>query len=218
MHVTPYATAIVWAYQLKWGPLPVFQTYAAYTPALDTLDAEAINSAHAPERILRNRDREIDGRVETFTQGLTSRTILCRYQELRTTLTLQVLGLGPNRCGPAVALGTVHARWGQKVPIPAPPNEHSFVFVRVGGVGVSGLEKLLGLIARPAERFVRLGGGMSHRLVQETARDGLILRAPAAVDFARHFRLAPNAPRSPCTATARRPAGGRSPTPSSPRR
>ncbi len=192
VHVTPYATAVVWAYELKWGPLPVFQSYAAYTPALDTLDAEDINSARAPERILRNRDIEIDNRLEAFDEGLTSLTILCRYQELRTTLTLQVLGLVPDRCGATVALGTVHARWGQRVAIPAPPSEHSFVFVRIGGTGVSGLESVRALIARPAERFVHLDG-ISHRLVEGTAEDGLILRAPAAVDFAHRFRLAPDA-------------------------
>jgi hypothetical protein len=86
-------------------------------------------------------------------------------------------------------LGTVHAGWNQKVPVPAPPNDHSFVFVRVGGVTVGGLERLLALLYRPANRVVRLDGH-SHRLIEGTAADGLLLRAPAGVDFTAPFNLA----------------------------
>lgn len=189
VHVAPYATSVVWAYRLDWRPLPVFQSYVAYTTALDQDNADALNSAQAPQRILRNRDPEIDGRVEAFDEGLTMRTILCRYQELRTTEEWQVLGLGPNRCGATVSLGTVHAGWDQKVPVPAPPNDHSFVFARVGGATVGGLERLVALLYKPVERVVLLNG-VSHRLVGATAADGLILRAPAGVDFTGRFKLA----------------------------
>jgi hypothetical protein len=191
VHVAPYATAVAWAYRLDWRPLPVFQSYAAFTTALDQADADALNSAQAPQRILRNLDTEIDRRVASFDEGLTSRTILCRYQELRTTEAWQVLGLGPNRCGASVSLGTVHAGWDQSVPVPAPPNDHSFVFARVSGATVGGLERLVALLYKPVERVVLLDG-VSHRLVEATAADGLILRAPAGVDFSRPFKLAPD--------------------------
>jgi hypothetical protein len=189
VHVAPYATAVAWAYRLDWRPLPVFQSYGAYTTALDQADADALSSAQAPQRILRNRDPEIDGRVGAFNEGLTSRTILCRYQELRTTEAWQVLGLGPNRCGATVSVGTVHAGWDQSVPVPAPPNDHSFVFARVSGATVGGLERLVALLYKPVERVVLLNG-VSHRLVEATAADGLILSAPAGVDFSGRFKLA----------------------------
>jgi hypothetical protein len=121
VHVVPYETAVAWAYDLHWRPLPVFQSYSAYTTSLDREDASALASARAPERILSNREPGIDGRVLAFDEGLTSRTILCRYRELRTTSTWQVLGLGPNRCGPPVLMKEVHAGWYQSVPVPAPP-------------------------------------------------------------------------------------------------
>lgn len=191
VHVAPNQTAVAWAYRLKWSPLPMFQSLTAYTTGLDQTDAAFLNSAHAPQRILRNREPELTGRIEAFDEGLTTRTILCRYQELRTTEAWQVLALGPNRCGATVPLGTVHAGWNQQVPIPAPPNEHSFVFVRIGGVAVGGLERLVALLYKPAERMVLLDG-ISHRLIAETAADGLILRAPAGVDFTKPFNLAPD--------------------------
>lgn len=193
VHVEPFQTAVVWAYRLDWGPLPVFQSYAAYTTSLDRQDADTLSSARAPQRILRNRDRDIDNRVQAFDQGLTTRTMLCRYRELLTTETWQVLGLGPDRCvGSPVSLGTVHAAWSQKVLVPAPPNAHSFVFVRIDGVQVGGLERVLGLLYKPAIRMVRLDGH-PHRLIEGTAADGLVLRAPVAVDFTRPYKLAPDA-------------------------
>jgi hypothetical protein len=191
VHVAPYQAAVAWAYDLDWRPLPVFQSYSAYTTGLDQEDADALDSAWAPQRIVRNLDIGIDNRVLTFDEGLTNRTILCRYQELRTTGAWQVLGLGPNRCGAPVFLGTVRAGWYQKVPVPAPPNEHSFVFVRIGGVAVGGLERLTALLYKPSERFVVLNG-TSYRLIERTATDGLILRAPGGVDFTAPFNLAPN--------------------------
>jgi len=189
--VAPYQTAVAWAYDLEWRPLPVFQSYAAYTTGLDQEDADDLNSARAPQRILRNLDSGIDSRVLTFDEGLTTRTILCRYQELRTTGAWQVLGLGPNRCGTPVLLGTVRANWYQQVPVPAPPNDHSFVFARIGGVAVGGLERIYALLHKPVGRVVLLDGS-SHRLIEETATDGLLLRAPVGVDFTVPFSLAPN--------------------------
>jgi hypothetical protein len=189
--VAPYEAAVAWAYNLDWRPLPVFQSYAAYTTGLDQENADTLNSTRAPQRILRNREPGVDGRVLTFDEGLSTRTILCRYRELRTTGVWQVLGLGPNRCGAPVPLGTVHAGWYQNVQVPAPPNDHSFVFVRIGGVAVGGLEHLRALLYKPVERVVLLDGA-SHRLIEATATDGLLLRAPVGVDFTAPFNLAPN--------------------------
>ena len=192
VHVALYQTSVAWAYRLDWQPLPVFQSYSAYTTGLDQTDASAINSAQAPQRILLDLETEIDNRVPAFTEGLTTRTILCRYQQLYAGASgWQVLGLTPNRCGSPVYMETVHAAWNQTIRVPAPPNDHSFVFVRIGGVGVEGLERIYALLYKPAERFVNLGGSR-YRLVEETASDGLLMRAAAGVDYPAPFNLAPD--------------------------
>jgi hypothetical protein len=209
VHVAPYQVGVAWAYNLDWRPLPVFQSYIAYTTGLDQEDADSLNSAQAPQRILRNLEPGIDGRVLTFDEGLTTRTILCRYQELHTTAVWQVLGLGPNRCGVPEFLGTVRAGWYQKIAVPAPPNDHSFVFVRIGGVAVGGLERLFSLLYKPVERVVLLDGA-SHRLVGGTATDGLLLSAPAGVDFTAPFNLAPNSS-TIAVGKSRQGASGRKP-------
>ena len=190
--IYPVEIALAWAYRLDWDPLPVLQSYTAYTTALDQVDADFLASRQAPQRILWQNVGDIDGRVLSFDQGQTSRTILCRYQELHVAPPFAVLGLGPDRCSSPVPLGTVHAGWGQTVPIPAPPTSHSFVFVRIGGSGVSGLESLRALLDKPAQRTVVLGRAIYARLVTGTASDGLPLRASPGMDYAPPFNIAPN--------------------------
>jgi hypothetical protein len=191
VHVWPYEVAVAWAYRLDWRPLPVFQSYTAYTTTLDQDNANALNSTYAPQRILRNLDVPIDNRVLSFDEPLSTRTLLCRYRSLRTTATWQVLAAGPNRCAAPALLRTVHADWDQVVAVPPPPNDHTLVFVRIDGVAVAGLERLGALLFRPAERMVVIDGAV-HRLVEETASDGLLLRAPARVDYPVPFNLAPD--------------------------
>ena len=191
VQVTPYQAAVAWAYDLSWRPLPVFQSYTAYTTGLDQDNADALDSAEAPQRILRNLEPGLDGRVQTFDEGLTTRTILCRYRQLRVTPAWQVLALASNRCMAPVALGTVHAGWDQTIPVPLPPNEHTFVYVRISGTSAGGLEQLYALLYKPAECTITLDG-VTHRLVTGTATDGLLLRASVAVDFPPPYNLAPN--------------------------
>jgi hypothetical protein len=50
---------------------------------------------------------------------------------------------------------------------------------------------LSALLYKPAVRAVLLDG-YPYRLVEGTATDGLLLRAPVGVDFAAPFNLAPN--------------------------
>jgi hypothetical protein len=192
VHVAPYQAAVAWAYGLDWRPLPVFQSYSVYTTALDRDNASALSSRDAPQRILRNTDPPIDGRVLSFDEPLTTRTMLCRYRQLRATAVWQVLGVGPSRCTAGVLLDTIEANWGQTVSVPPPPSAQSFVFVDIQGVQVGGLERIAALLDKPATRTVVLDG-TPFRLVEETAGDGLLLRAATGADYPPPFNLAPNA-------------------------
>jgi hypothetical protein len=54
VHVEPWGVKIAWALDLEWRPLPVFQTYQAYTSELDERNADALSSDGGPRRILRH--------------------------------------------------------------------------------------------------------------------------------------------------------------------
>jgi hypothetical protein len=190
VHVAPYDAVVPWAYQLDWRPLPVFQSYSGYTTGLDQLDADTLTSPRAPERILVDASPFIDGRLNWADEPLTTRTLLCRYAELRTTPTWDVLGRTPNRCARPAPLATVRATWGQAVGVPAAPDTHSIVFVRIGGVAVHDWERIEALFYKPTQRLITLQNGI-HRLVTGTASDGIVLHAPPGVDLKGSFKIAP---------------------------
>ncbi|MEA2404112.1 MAG: hypothetical protein QOE08_759, partial [Thermoleophilaceae bacterium] len=63
VHVAPYEASVVWAYNLRWKPMPVFQSYQAYTRGLDEVNARALEKPSGPERILLGAQPPVDGRV-----------------------------------------------------------------------------------------------------------------------------------------------------------
>jgi hypothetical protein len=183
--VEPWEIGAVWAYRLRWRPLPVFQNYSAYTSRLDRLNAAAIESPDGPERLLRENQQlvfpefpgsDLDGRFPGWDPPEQARAVLCNFAPLYTSERWQVLGRSGERCGAPRALGTVSAAPGEEVRVPAPP-AGTVVFVRIAGAGVSGLERLQTFLLHASSRHLTVNGTTSYRLVPETAGDGLLLRA-----------------------------------------
>ena len=124
VHVDPYETSAVWAYDFAWRPAPVFQTYAAYTPTLDDLNGETL--ANGPEFVLSRLSPNspatgnIGARLGVQESPRYSRALLCNYTlngvEGRWALFTHT---GP-RCGPLTALSQVPVRGNDVITIPAP--------------------------------------------------------------------------------------------------
>jgi hypothetical protein len=191
VHVDPAEVGVVWAHELDWRPLPVYQPYVAWTEELDRRNAEALGSARAPERILRRAANPL-GRFPGFESPAAMIEMLCRYELLRAQGEWQVLGRVPNRCGPPRPIGSAEGTYGEPIPVPkAAPDD--LVFARVDGVQVSGLERLEALLHRAEARQVSFDGGRPYVFIPAAAENGLILRAPAAIDYPGEFALAPNA-------------------------
>ncbi len=198
--VDPWEVSLVWAYGLDWHPLPVFQRYLAYTSELDRRNAEALASDHGPERIIRSRPSydpsgpttaSIDSRYGPFEAPSQTLAMLCNYRPLRTTPRYQVLGKSRDRCDEPIPLRSTVARYGDTVAVPRAPGR--LVVATVDGLEPQGVERLRTLLYRSAFRFVNVDG-TTYRMVPGTADDlGLVLRAPAAVDFPRPFAVAPQA-------------------------
>jgi hypothetical protein len=187
--VEPWEIGAAWAYELDWQPLPVFQNYSAYTPALDRLNSEAVEDPDGPERILRDDTQvvvpefpgpDLDGRFPGWDPPEQARAVLCNFVPLYSDELWQVLGRVPDRCGPPRELGSISAAAGAAVTVPAPgPDE--VVFVRIGGAGVGGLEWLQTFLFHAGSRHLVVNGTARYRLVPETAGDGLLMRAAAGV-------------------------------------
>jgi hypothetical protein len=106
--------------------------------------------------------------------------VLCNFAPLYTDERWQVLGRVPDRCDPTRTLRSVEAAAGDAVRVPT-PGPNGVVFVRIDGAGVSGLERLQTFLFHADSRHLTVNGEGRYRLVPETAGDGLMLRASAAV-------------------------------------
>jgi hypothetical protein len=193
VHLDPSETAAVWAHELDWDPLPIFQPYIAWTPELDRRNAEALAAPDGPERILR-QNLDALGRFPAWESPAAMLAMLCNFEAISSSPNWQVLARVPDRCGEPRPLETVEATFGDPVPIPKAPRGN-IVFARVEGVGVEGIERLRTLLLRAHGRQVQFsnGGDKIWTLIAATAGQGLIMRAPKEIDYPGTFRFAPNA-------------------------
>jgi hypothetical protein len=201
VHVDPWQTVAAAAYAdaFTWRPLPLLQSYSAYTTTLDELNAETVRSPdRAPSRILRERVDDTDGtplavdrRFVWFEEPATTLEILCRYDELAANDRWQVLARSERSCGEPEPIGTVTARAGETIAVPAEARPDRLMVVRVSGFPEGPLDRLQALLFRADEWYVELSDRGRFRLVPGTADDGLLLAVPAAISFHPRFAFGP---------------------------
>ena len=203
VHVDPWEVSLIWAFNLRWRPLPVLQNQA-YTSRLDQLNAAALLGPSAPDRILRIDPRQGDPGLGSSTMALDDRypahdspaarlAMLCRYRAIATGPAWQILRRVPDRCSDPRPLGSVTAGYGSPVRVPSPERGDEVVLARVHGVEVSGLERLRAFAYRAVQRRVEFDDGAGYRLIPGTADEGLLLRTPPGVDFPPPFAFGPQA-------------------------
>lgn len=183
VHVDPYETSVVWALDLRWRPVPTFQTFSAYTPALDAANAAGLRDRTRPQRVLRQiaaRRRSaptaIDGRYALFESPAYMAELLCRYSVVEASRLWTLLAAGANRCGATTTLQEVSVRAGEPVTVPG---------ARQGGVVVASirlqkrpLDVVLDAAFKPLHHATINLDGASYRLVTATAAGPLLLRVP----------------------------------------
>ncbi len=197
VHVDPWETEVVWAYpQLHWRPLPVFQSYAAYTHALDQENAARLAASDGPDRILRSGTwlahaeslsdtGALDGRNPDFESPEASLAMLCHYAQVSATDRWQVLARVPNRCGPASRIGAVRAAFGATVLVPR-ADTSSIVIGRIEGVYGSSIQRLQTALFRSDVYKIELDGA-EFRLVPETTTGPLIMSTPPTLGYSPSF-------------------------------
>jgi len=210
VHVDPVMASAAYAYpELDWKPLPIFQSYTAYTSALDGLNADLLRSDAAPQRILRNVQRanhsdrlgewidrpfvdgeflpvSVDGRFRWFESPAAMLETFCRYDEISVTERWQVLARTGRTCGTPEPLGTVSARAGEPVTIPVETRPDRFVTVKIDGLEPSLPGRIRDLLYKAPDWYVRLDD-TRHRLIPGNAGDGLLLAVPPSADGTGRF-------------------------------
>ena len=187
VQVEPFDAGVAFAYPgLRWDPLPVFQTYSAYTPFLDEADAAALRASSAPERILwltpPGGDLSVDGRSAFLDAPETMIEMICRYEPVAASPSWQVLARVPDRCGTPELLGTSTASAGRPVQIPLESRPGRLIVVHVRGVASSWTEKITGLVFKTPEWWMRTKYGAT-RLVPENASGPLLIGWTGSSDY-----------------------------------
>jgi SGNH hydrolase-like domain, acetyltransferase AlgX len=192
VNAEPDEIAAVWAHpQWRWCPLPVFQSYTAYTPRLDQLNAAAYADArHGPDRVLRQVDQAIDERNPIWESPAAALSMLCHFTEIEHSEEWQTLARVPDRCGKPYILTTIHSSLRHTIALPSPP-ENAVMVAEIDGIQVAGWERLETLFARAKARFVTVNHqrDLRFRVPPGTAQDGLILAVPYKADYAAPFNL-----------------------------
>jgi hypothetical protein len=189
--VDPVEIAVIWAYpRWNWCPVGVLQSYAAYTPSLDRLDAAAFaNARTGPDRVLRESSVQIDGRNPAWESPAATLSLLCHFTEIARGGNWQALARVSDRCGRPRVLGTVRSPYGDAVRIPAAPRG-MVLLGEVSGLQISDGERFETLFGRAHTRVLQLNNAtVTYRVVPDTLGDGLIFDVPPDADYAPPFNL-----------------------------
>lgn len=188
VHIDPWEATVAWAYpQLRWRPLPVFQSYAAYATSLDMLNARFLRSKGAPTRIVRETARSVDGRNPDFESPEAMRALVCSYRQLFADQRWQVLERTADRCGQRRLLGSSAAGDGRQLLVPGGGGEDEMVVAEFRGLQRTLFGKLESFFYKPSDIRMVLEDGRRLRFVPGTAEHAHVLSLPGTAGFSPRF-------------------------------
>jgi hypothetical protein len=179
VHADPWDIAAVWAYHLRWEPLPVFQTYSAYTPFLDDHNRDRL-VASPRLAVLRHQDTSVDQRIPAWESPDAMVTATCSYQVAATGGHWEALTPTPNRCGRARALRTVTVQPGETITVPEPHDSSSVVVARFD-IDEGVIDRLAVTALKPPTLPRVVVNGRLARFVLGTATDAHLVSVPARI-------------------------------------
>jgi hypothetical protein len=192
VHVHGHETSVAWAYpELRWKPLPAFQTYTVYTSRLDDRNARVL-ATDGPDFVLKGPDAPMDGRHFTLEAPETMLTMFCRYQPAATVGGWQLLRRRADRCGAPRRLGSVRTRIGEHFAVPH-GSGRGIVLMDLHELPTSAWERLRTLLFRRKDLYTIVNGSAIFRVVPGTATGPTIVRIPDARDYPGIFALSVDA-------------------------
>lgn len=187
VHVDPVDSNVAWVYSLRWDPVPVFQSYSAYTPELDAINANALVASDGPEAVLRAPLYAIDGRNPMWESPLYMRALVCDFSPSVTSAKWQVLERsGSSRCGVPSVLSSVSFRAGESVVVPKAPGA-GYMVVASFRVANSPVNWVTTEVFKPVSKLVVATDQGSFRLPRAHAGGPLILSLPKSAGWAAQF-------------------------------
>jgi len=181
--VQPWEAGVVFENQFRWAPEPVFQSYSAYTPELDRINADSLRSK--PRRVL-YAYTSIDGRQPFAESPIAHRTLLCEYHldpafagsSVATADGSAYVVLVPSgeRCSAPIAAAPLRVGWNVTIPTPrAHPGDFILASIHIRLTPAGALERTL-LRAPPVYvTFARAGGPTRRRILPDQAPNGVLV-------------------------------------------
>jgi hypothetical protein len=185
--VVPYEQTVAWAFPtLRWDPLPVIQDYAAYTNGLDLRNVDFIESAKAPQFILRQPpSATIDGRIAAFDPPATQLAVECNYREVSANAAWQLVERTPNRCGAPARIETKTVPFGK--PLVVPEASAGSMVVGTFDLHLSVWWKLVDRAYKPPQVRVVNQDGAVNRFIVGTAANSHVLRPASTLGYSAPF-------------------------------
>ncbi|MEU8331532.1 hypothetical protein [Micromonospora sp. NPDC048839] len=186
VHVDPAELTLPWAYSLDWRPVPVFQTFSAYTRYLDELNAEALIDAPADQVVLQQSTAGIDARNIRWDTPRYLLALACNYRVGARAEGWSVLHHGENRCSPPRTLLTQPVTAGTPVPVPQ-PGKNEMVVARYTPKSDSALVSLVHLGLKDWSPIEIGIDGATFRIPEALTDGPLLASFPAALAWQAPF-------------------------------
>ena len=188
VHIEPTETSVAWVFpELKWKPLPVFQSYSAYTPELDNLNAASLKSPTGPGIVLFRGGLRVDLRMARFESPASQFAFICNFRpKVLTSDGWQVFERRPD--GTACAIEptpiettVISARLGHRVELPTLPDD-AIVVASFRGLDRSLASRVRDTILRAPKYWFVLTrpdpGEPAHRYVAANAKQPHVISVP----------------------------------------
>jgi hypothetical protein len=168
---------VLFANRFNWHPRPMFQSYAAYTPALLRLNASFFGQAQSPEYVL-FKLQSMDGRLPVLEDGLATIEILKRYEPVLTEASYVLFKRriqAESFFGPSPTVKKHVFRLGEEVPI----NSGTNCIKATLHLEYTKLGKVRNFLFKPPGVQVRFktddGRSQNYRIVPSMAEAGFLL-------------------------------------------
>ena len=116
--VDPWETTLAWAYDFDWHPVPIFQTYAAYTARLDQINADAIASAPHDQVVIRGLPVPVDNRNPMWDTPRYLLALACNYVMGPSDERWMTLRKSDQRCSALSEVSTIRLETGHQITLP----------------------------------------------------------------------------------------------------
>jgi hypothetical protein len=174
----PWEISAIWAYQLRWHPAPVFQTYSAYTDALDTVNRDAISGKRLS--VLHHRHVSIDGRFPAWESPSYMTELACSYSVAVSSRDWQALAPTRDHCRAPLSLGTAKVSGGESIAVPAPRDPRSIVVARFD-LPESLLERVATFVLKPLQSPYAVLDDNAYRFIPGTQHELHLLSVPETI-------------------------------------